>query len=143
MEKYLFQNESQSERLRLLKDNCDVVEMKSYMRKFTQDELAQMKDELADESIQLNDIKVEKKEVMNEFKQRIKPHEKNIKTLLSNLRHKAEFVEEECYKFIDIEDKMIGYYNAQGELIESRPARQNELSKNIFAMDIKKTGTNN
>ena len=85
MDKHLFQTETQSERLRLLKDNCDVVEMKSYMRKFTQDELTQMKDELAEESIQLNDIEVERKEVMNEFKERIKPHAKNVETLLSNL----------------------------------------------------------
>lgn len=143
MDKFLFQTETQNERLQLLKDNCDAVEKKSYMRKFSQDELSQMKDELAEESIELNDIEHEKKEIMQQFKERIKPRAERLSELLENIRNKAELVEEECFKIIDIDEREIGFYNGQGELIESRPARPNELSKNIFAMNPKKTGTHN
>lgn len=142
MEKYLFQNEAPKDREQLLKDNCDAVEVKTYMRNFSQEELAEMKDELADESIELDDIEFEKKQIMQEFKARIKPHSERVSKLLGNIRNKAELVEEDCYKIIDLDDKVVGFYNKNGELVESRPARQNELTKNIFAMNPKKTGTN-
>ena len=50
-------------------------------------------------------------------------------------------VNEECYLFFDEEERMVGYYNAEGVLVQSRPATREELQKTIFA-DLRE-GTNN
>ena len=34
--------------------------------------------------------------------------------VLKNLRDKAELVEEECYKIVDVENREVGYYNENG-----------------------------
>ena len=62
--------------------------------------------------------------------------------LLKDIKEKAVYAKEECFKFIEQEEKMVGYYNAQGDLIESRPATSDELQGTIFQI-VRKTGTNN
>lgn len=42
-----------------LKDNCDAVENKGYMKPYTTDQLVEMKENLAEASISLNDIEIE------------------------------------------------------------------------------------
>jgi hypothetical protein len=62
--------------------------------------------------------------------------------MVSNIKAKAEYVKEICFKFIDQYEKMVGYYNANGDLIESRPATADELQPTLFSV-IRKTGTDN
>lgn len=78
---------------------------------------------------------------MSEFKDRLKPLEEEKKRLLTGLKNKAEHTTERCFKFIDMETREVGYYNEDGDLIESRPAYADELQGNIFQMA--RTGTNN
>ena len=49
------------QRKRYLKDNADTVVEKSYMRRFTPEELQSHKENLANIDIQINDIEQEKK----------------------------------------------------------------------------------
>ena len=65
-----------------------------------------------------------------------------IVTTLDGLKKKAEFVTERCFKFIDQEAREVGYYNENGDLIESRPAYSEELQTTLFQFG-RKTGTNN
>ena len=65
-----------------------------------------------------------------------------IVTTLDGLKKKAEFVTERCFKFIDQEAREVGYYNENGDLIESRPAYSEELQTTLFQIG-RKTGTNN
>ena len=125
-----------------LNDNADSVEKKGYMKKFTDEDIVDFKDNLSKTDIQINDIEEEKKEVVNVFKLKLKPLQTQRQKLLKDLKHKAEFVTEECYKFIDNETRMVEYYNVEGELIETRPANADELQRNIF-QDIRKNGTEN
>jgi len=55
MEKALGKEYPLEERIQFLKDNCDKIETKSYMKRFTQDEILQKKEELSETSIQIND----------------------------------------------------------------------------------------
>ncbi len=128
-------------RKKFLEDNCDAVEKKGYMKPFTPEELTEMKDELAEVAIEINDIETAKKEAMKAFNHELEPHKEEKKTLLSSLKNKAEFIEEECYKFVDKEARTVGYYNSNGDLIESRAAYATELQGTIF--QINRTGTNN
>jgi len=142
MQKILGENYDDVQRVNFLKDNCDSVEEKGYMKPFTPEAILAMKDNLAESSILLNDIQEEMKDVMKGFKDQIAPILKEKKTLLGNIKTKAVFVKENCYKFIDKEDKMTGFYSASGLLIESRPSTPDEMQGTIFQM-TRKTGTNN
>lgn len=133
--------QSREARIAFLRDNCDSVEKKNYMKRFTPDQLLLMKERLSETAIDINDIENERKEVMAEFKSRLEPLVQDKKNLLSGLKNKADLVSESCYKFIDIETREVGFYNEDGDLIESRPAYADELQTNIF--QIGRTGTDN
>jgi len=128
-------------RIAFLMDNCDAVEEKGYMKRFTLEQLSQMKETLSETDIKINDIEDEKKEVMSEFKERLDPLVKERKTILVGLKNKAEFVSENCYKFVDTENREVSFYNQEGDLIESRPAFPEEMQGSIFQLN-RKTGTN-
>jgi hypothetical protein len=129
-----------AERVEFLKNNCDKIEELGYMRKFSADEIAQMKTELSTVAIKLNDIAEEKKAVTKEFSEQMKPLNVERVDLLKNIKHGSEFVEENCYKFFFEEERMVGYYNNDGELVSSRPALPEEMQKTTFS--ITRTGTN-
>ena len=79
---------------------------------------------------------------MDEFKERLKPLNETKGEAIKALREKSQTVTEKCYKFLDEETKMVGFYNKEGNLVNSRPAFQKELEKTI-QMELRKTGTNN
>ena len=130
------------ERAGFLEDNCDAVEEVTYSRAFEPEELALKREQLTDASIKIADIEEEKKEVMDGFKERLKPLQEQKGEAIKSLRDKSQTVTEKCYKFLDEETKMVGFYNKEGNLVSSRPAFQKELQKTI-QMDIRRTGTYN
>ncbi len=140
MDKVLFENYSAEERKQMLEHNADSIENKGYMKAFTDEEIRERKDDLAQTVISIAQIQQEKKEANDEFKSRLKPLENDKNVLLEQIKNKAEFVEEDCYKLIYHEAGMVGYYNSKGHLVESRPIRADERQATIFQM---KTGTNN
>lgn len=125
----------------LLRDNCEKQEEISYMKQFTPEQIREQKDSLAEISIQINDIENSKKEVVKEFSDSLKPLTDSKKTLLTNIKQKAEFVTENAFKFFDDINKEVGWYSGEGDLIESRPAHTDEMQLSIPLH--KKTGTNN
>lgn len=141
MERELGKEYSGEKRVEFLRDNCDSVEEKGYMKRFTPEQLLQMKDTLSETAIVINDIEEEKKVVVAEFKKKIDPLNDEKKRLLSGLKNKSEYVTENVFKFVDPSSREVGFYNADGELIESRPAYADELQTNIFQMQ--RTGTHN
>lgn len=141
MDKALGQNMSADKRVTFLKDNCERIESLGYMKQFTQGELAEFKDEVSELAIELNDIAEEKKEMMKEFKARMEPLQERQAELLKNIKTKAEFVKEDCFKFVDHDARQVGYYNAKGILVEERPARPDEAQLTIKLHKV--TGTDN
>lgn len=124
-----------------LKDNCDKVEEKGYMKPYTPEELQGHKENLANVSIEIAEIEAEKKAQDAYYKGQLKPLNEQRSQMASNIKSKSEYVKEICYKFVDQEAKETGFYNADGDLIESRPATADELQPTIFSM-ARKTGTN-
>ena len=127
-------------RKQFLADNADGIEKKVYMRQYTPEELLKLKESLSETCIKINDIEEELKEIKKEFKERIDPLHEAKKKTLEGLKNKAELVEENCYKFVDDEAREVGFYNENGDLIESRPAYSEELQKTLFS--VLRTGTN-
>lgn len=135
MEKQLGKEYGDSERIKFLKDNCDEVEDVAYMRKFTPDELLVMKEELSNVAINMDDLEEEKKDLTTSINAKLKTQKVSKKRLLKGIKQKAELVTEKCFKFIDENTRMVGFYNAEGDLINSRPAMGNELQKTIFQVN--------
>lgn len=125
-----------------LKDNCDKVEEKGYMKKYTPEEIQAMKEELAETSIKINDLATEKKNFMANLKIRMNPLAEIKGKILDGIKNKSRYVNEQCFKFVDMENRETGFYNSDGDLIDSRTATADELQNNIFG-EIRKTGTHN
>lgn len=117
-----------------LRDNCDDTERMNYLKAFTEDEIVEMKNRLSSVSIEMDDIEDEKKDVNAHFKAKLDPLKNERKSLLKNIKQKAILVVEDCFKFIDYENKRVEYYNAVGDLIESRPLSPGENQRKMFPM---------
>ena len=138
-----------AQREAFLKDNCDACEQKGYMKPYTPEELQGHKENLANVSIEIAEIEAEKKQAEANFKGCLKPLKESRAIMVSNIKSKAEYVNEICYRFTDQETKETGYYNKEGILVECRPATADELQPTLFKPELKftigkniKTGTN-
>ncbi|MCK9629487.1 MAG: hypothetical protein M0R37_12965 [Bacteroidales bacterium] len=137
MEKQI-KGQNQIETLQILQDNADSIEEVGYTRFFSEEELAEKKDLLADRSIELNNIDEEKSDVVAGYKAKMRPIREDISKLLTDIKQKSEYVNDKCYKFVDQETREVGYYDKNGNLVQTRRAKPEELQGNIFKM---KTGT--
>ena len=135
---------NRADREAFLKDNCDRVENRGYMKPFTPEQLHGYKESLADLSIRIEQIEDEKKASARYFKMTLDPLTEKRREMISNIRQKSVYVNEPCFKFVDRGERMTGYYNAEGDLIEQRPATADEMQptlyKEMFGV-IQKTGT--
>lgn len=143
MEKHLGKDiKCEKQREEFLKDNCEKVEIVGYMKPFTLDEMQIRKEKLANLSINLQDIENEKKAAAISWKIKITPLLEERKKMISDIKQKSEFVSENCYKFVDRDNRLTGFYNSEGDLVMQRQATADELQLTLF-VDIQKTGTNN
>lgn len=135
------------QREQFIKDNADGVENKGYMKAYTPEELQGHKEELANVSIEIAEIEAELKRVQAEYKGRLKHLKGDRAKMVSNIKAKAEYVVEPCYRLTDQEAKVTEFYNKEGDLVEERPATANEMQPTLFAArnfnQEDKTGTNN
>ena len=131
------------QRKQYLADNADSVVEKTYMRRFTPEELQSRKEELANVSISINDIENEKKAALYEFKERLKPLAEKRGLLIEDIRKKAETVTGNCYCFVVEEERMTYVINEDGDCIEAHPGTAEELQKTVFQPMRLKTGTEN
>lgn len=127
-------------RAQVLEDSCDAVEDVTYSKPFTPEELALKREQLTDASIKIADIEEEKKTVMDGYKERLKPLQTQKEDAIKALRDKSQTVTEKCFKFFDEDTKTVGFYNSEGNLVNSRPAFKQELQKTIFSV-MRKNGT--
>ena len=139
MDKVLGQEYNGKDRVSFLRDNCDAVEDLGYTKSLPNDEIEALKDRLVENNIQLRDVRSDKKAANKEFNDEIKQLEESNDEVTGKLKAKSEFVTEPCFKFVDEDAREVGYYNNEGLLVYSRPARPEELNKNIFRMS--RTGT--
>lgn len=138
--------ENPIERESFLKDNADGCAEKGYMKPYSREELQGHKENLANVSIEIAEIEAEAKKAAAEYKGRLKPLKEDRSMLVSNIKAKAEYVEEMCYRFTDPDTKETGFYNKDGDLIECRPATADELQPTIFSVNRNaqfKNGTEN
>ena len=122
------------ERKRFLLDNSDEVVVMDYHKMFNSDELTKKKTLLSEICIKINDIEEAKKAAMESFKEEMKPLKDERQELLKDIKSKGQLVSEKCYKFIEQDDKMACFSNAEGILVSSPPATKDELQPTIFTL---------
>ncbi len=130
-----------AQRKQFLLDNCDAVEEKGYMKRFSVEQLEERKNMLSELSIQIKDIEMAKKEANEQFKAELKPLTEQKESLVDDLKAKARFTKEKVYKFVDREARMTEWYNAEGDIIDYRPATADELPDNVFSVARGAMGT--
>lgn len=141
MEKLLFNDLPEKERVEMLEANSDGVEEMEYTEFLTPEELTEHKDLLAQRSIEESRILDEKQEAVEGFKQQLKPIVEEKNRLLTEIKHGSRSLYGRCFKLIDYQDQQVGYYNPRGQLVYSRPSKPEERQRTI--MSVKRTGTNN
>lgn len=127
----LFQDKSPAERLNMLDTNADKVKNETYTKSFDEDELRKRKEALADTSVQITDYEQQIRDFKEQVDEKLKPLKEERKQLIADIKAKGELVTEKCYAFLFTEDRKIGVYNGDGELIYSRKANPDELSPTI------------
>ncbi len=148
LEKFLGQEYTDKDaRYNFLRDNCDCIEVLDYTKELSKERREELKETLVDKNVQLRDVKADKRAADELYKEQDKGYKNQIKHLESEnediaktLKEKAEFVSENCFKFIDDETGSVGYYDNEGVLRYSRPLTPDERQRTI-QMEIRRTGT--
>lgn len=120
------------ERKNFIIDNADKVEELDYHKSFSSEEMDLKKTEFANKSIRIAELEEMIKNYKDDINLELKPLREEAQKLREDLKAKGQMVKEKCYAIIDQEEKMTGYYNAEGELVMQRPATRDELQKTIF-----------
>jgi len=125
-------------RKNFLIDNADSVVEMDYHKAFDSDELARKKTELSETCIRINDIEEDIKDYRANMNLELKPLKETRTALLADIKSKGKTVREKCYCFIEREEKMACFYNAEGILVSSRPATREELRQPTLFTDLRK-----
>ena len=130
------------ERKNYLIDNADAVIEMDYHKPFDTEELAEKKTEFAEKHIRIAVLEEQIKDFKDKINLELKPLREDANELREDLKAKGRIVREKVYQMLDEDERMVGFYNAEGILISSRPATRDELQKTIYA-EMRKDGTNN
>ena len=129
-------------RKNFLNDNADAVVEMDYHKSFESEELAQKEREFAQKHVRIATLEEEIKNFKDKINIELKPLREETTALREDIKSKGRTVREKVYQILDEDEKMVGFYNAEGVLISSRPATKDELQKTMFA-ELRRNGTNN
>lgn len=144
MDLHLFQDLGPAERMEMLDAQADEVVEENYLRPYENAELQKARQEYVNLSLQMTEIKAEEDEIKQQFKERKAPVQKEMDKVLGNIKQGGEYVKGKLYKIVDREERVTGFYDEDGKLINQRKSLPNELQGTLFTtirMNAK-TGTN-
>lgn len=139
MEQTKYDGKTKAEKIDLLRANCRQAEVTQVQFFFSEDDLAEMKSRLSELSIEREANEDELREITKGVRAKIKENTAHIKGLLTYLKNKFEYRQEEVYHFDDQENGVMLTYNGDGELIATRKLRPQERQTRIINMDDQKT----
>jgi flagellar hook-basal body complex protein FliE len=127
MDKLIFQEAGDLERIQHLKNNADsIIEAYSYDRVLTPEEIAEKEAEFAQTHIAINVLDAEKAEYLANINEKIKGKQKAAKKTIAQIKSGREESTENVFVIHDETEQRVGIYNYRGELISERPMNQNE-----------------
>lgn len=122
------------ERTMLLQDNAAKVEVTSYQKVLSPEELADRREDLADNCIKLNQKEDELKVIKDEFKLEMDPLKVKNKLLLTEIKTKQQTIDGTLYHIPDYENRTMDIYDQDGFWIQSRRLRPEENQGHIFTI---------
>lgn len=123
---------SQKDRLVILQQNADRVEVTTYQKPLTDESKAEKREVLTENSIQLFDLDEEKKEAVKIFKDQIDPLKKHNKKLLLEIRTGQESVNGTLFHMANHDEGMMEVYDNDGFLVETRRLKPEEKQGNLL-----------
>lgn len=129
--KTIYNHLSPEDRLSAIKALCEGEEVLTYTKPLSREEMDEFRENLTDEMIKARNLEEEFAQQKADHKNRIDPVNRGIAELLGIIRAKAIEVREECYLVPNYEDNMMEFYNANGEMIDSRRLRPEERQTTI------------
>ena len=126
MDQFLYQELEESKRAINLEAISEGVVTMDYAVVLTMDEMTARKSQLTALVIQESKINDKKAEMLAKFKAELKPIEVEKHAVLQEL--KAGSIQENgiCYKVVEQNTKMVGFYNVRGQLVSMRPMTQED-----------------
>lgn len=121
MEQFLFQEMPEEKRAMKLESISEGMEQRDYSVFLTQEELTLKKAQFTSLAIQEARLVDKKNEFLIEIKAEIKPIQIEKTNLLDEIKSGTIQENGVCYKLVDMETKMVGFYNKRGQLVEQRP----------------------
>ena len=100
-----------------------------YMKKYSPDEITEMKSEFTSVSIELSSIEDEFDGIKETYKSKMKPIKVKLREFLKNIKNRARLVKEECYGIYDGDYVVIS--DSEGSEIERRPRTIDERQMTI------------
>lgn len=140
MDKRIFPELSGRDLIDNLQANADDAEDRTYYVPLSEEEIIELKDKFANLSIKLAKIEERKKMAMDEFKLEMAPLVEEKGIILNEIKMGAREEEGIVFKFVDYDQAMVGFYNQQGILVDSRPAMQDER-RQLTISSARRTGT--
>lgn len=114
------------DRVMILQQNADKVEVSTYQKPLSEEDLQQRREILTENSIKLGDLEEEKKELTKSLKERIDPLRAHNKQILLEIRTKQQKAEGVLYHMANHEDSVMETYDENGDFISSRRLRPEE-----------------
>lgn len=65
-----------------------------------------------------------------EYKSKIKPLDERIGKVRDELKAGGDYVKGDCFKFVDEDEGMVGFYTPEGYLLEQRAIRTDRTGTN-------------
>lgn len=128
----IYQDLEAQERLAKIKETADQVVDHNYKRPYTEEEVAEIRKKIADLCVQISDLERELASVKAQYKAEITPLEASREDLIGDLRSGGEFVDEDCYVFMDFNIGKAGLYNGAGILLNEKDITPEMSQSTIF-----------
>jgi hypothetical protein len=141
MDKQLFSEMPPEKRAGHLEANCDSIEEIEYSKAYSKEEMDELKTELPNNLIEIQKEEEVLKAAKDLYKVKTKIPKEMVKEYTQSIRTGRKMINENCYKMVDTDQREVGYYNNEGELVMQRPAFPDELQKTTF--QVIREGTNN
>lgn len=134
-----FKSLSKEERLRILRDNNDLVEEREFIRPASEDELLLEREKLAEASIDLSVLEERFKEVKKQHKDETKPFKTTIEGITNILKLKGYYQTGEVFDFFTQDGLKIESYDTEGTLISVRDAKTGDKGRRTLKFDQKES----
>lgn len=141
LEQKLFHGETNREAMKttLQGQAYKIVKDQFYPKPLTPEELTIYKDTLADLSVKKNNLVVEFEKKKEEHKEAIKPLDRQYNEAREAIKTKSVQVEGDIYLIPDMDNKIMGLYDGEGNLIGARPFLPEERQDLVVQQHLFKT----